>query len=123
MEQRLTMITLGVQNLKLSPNFYEEIFEWECPLNSDDNIAFYKLEWMYFSLYPINWLADDAHTNANGSGIKDFTLVNNTNSEQEFYQIINEFRTKGLSMIKEPQIVFWGGYSAYFADPGWIYGK
>lgn len=119
MEQRLTMITLGVRDLKLSRNFYEEVIGWKCLPNSDDNIAFYKLNSIYFSLYPLDQLADDAQTEANGSGFKGFTLAYNVESEMAVDQLIEELRSKGVTIMKEPQKVFWGGYSAYFADPDW----
>ena len=69
------------------------------------------------SLYGRKALAEDATVDHSGSGFKGFTLAYNTRSEKEVNDIIDELRSKGVKIIKEPQKVFWGGYSSYIADP------
>jgi len=62
-------------------------------------------------------LADDAQISPEGSGFSGFTLAHNMRSEAEVDALIEELKEKGVKIVKEPQKVFWGGYSSYFADP------
>jgi uncharacterized glyoxalase superfamily protein PhnB len=62
-------------------------------------------------------LGEDAVIAPEGSGFSGFTLAYNAQSEAEVDQIIKDLKSKGVKIIKEPQKVFWGGYSSYFADP------
>lgn len=68
-------------------------------------------------LYPRALLAEDALTSPQGSGFSGITLAHNTRSESEVDEIIRDLKDKGVKIVKEPQKVFWGGYSSYFADP------
>ncbi len=117
MEQRLTIITLGVKSLATSIDFYENKFGWTRSEMSNDNIAFYQLNGMLLSLYPKEALAEDATIRSAGEGFPGFSLAYNTRSEQEVDDLIDGFRNKGVKIVKEPQKVFWGGYSSYIADP------
>lgn len=117
MEQRMTFITLGVADLQISANFYENILGWKRSPMSSENIVFFELNGFYMSLYKHGALAEDATVDADGSGFKGFTMSHNVGSEQEVDDLINDLRNKGVLIVKEPQNVFWGGYSSYFADP------
>ena len=68
------------------------------------------------SLYERNELAKDATVDSDGNGFKGFTLAYNTRSEKEVDTLIEELRTKGVHIVKEPQKVNWGGYSSYVSD-------
>lgn len=116
MEQRLTIITLGVSNLKKLTEFYESKFGWIKSESSNEYISFFTLNGIQLALYGKNELADDANVSSVGNGFKGFTLAYNTKSEKEVDQIIENLRAKGVEIIKEPQHVNWGGYSAYVAD-------
>jgi len=117
MEQRITFITLGVNNLDASIDFYENIFGWKRSKMSNENIIIFELNGIYISLYLRDELANDATVDARGDGFKGFTLAYNVWSEKEVDDLINTFKSKGVRIIKEPQKVFWGGYSSYIADP------
>ncbi|HCE57614.1 MAG TPA: glyoxalase [Prolixibacteraceae bacterium] len=117
MEQRMTLITLGVADLQVSASFYGNILGWKRSPMSSENIVFFELNGIFLSLYNREALADDATVDAAGSGFKGFTLAHNLGSEAEVDNLINELRSKGVTIVKEPQKVFWGGYSSYFADP------
>jgi len=118
MEQRLTMIALGVDDLELSTDFYENKLGWKRSDMSQESIIFYQLSGgVVVSLYGREALAEDANVHHVGSGFKGFTLAYNTRSEKEVDEIIEELRAKGVKIVKEPQKVFWGGYSSYIADP------
>ncbi len=116
MEQRLTIITLGVSDLKNSTAFYETKFGWKKSELSNEYISFFTLNGIQLALYERNELAKDATVNPNGNGFKGFTIAYNTKSEKEVDQLITELRAKGVKIIKEPQKVNWGGYSSYVSD-------
>jgi catechol 2,3-dioxygenase-like lactoylglutathione lyase family enzyme len=117
MEKRITIITLGVADLQISANFYENILGWKRSPMSSENIVFFELNGVFLSLYERVALAEDATVDAAGSGFKGFTLAHNVGSQKEVDDLINDLRNKGVTIVKEPQKVFWGGYSSYFADP------
>ncbi|NER17190.1 VOC family protein [Spongiivirga citrea] len=117
MEQRMTIIGLGVNDLKVSTAFYEQKFGWKKTNASNESISFFQLNGILLSLYPKDKLAEDAEVSPEGSGFKAFSLAHNTKTEQEVDTIVNELRSKGVKIVKEPQKVFWGGYSSYVADP------
>lgn len=117
MEQRLTIITLGVADLKTASDFYEAQFGWTRTPASNENIVFYQLNGILLSLYPKTKLAEDAKTNVMGSGFKAFTLAYNTRSEKEVDELVANLRAQGVTIVKEPQKAEWGGYSSYVADP------
>lgn len=118
MQQRLTMVALGVSDLQASADFYDNKIGWKRSDMSQESIIFYEMQGgVMLSLYNREALAEDATVNHKGSGFKGFTLAYNTRSEQEVDTIIEELRGKGVQIIKEPQKVFWGGYSSYIADP------
>jgi uncharacterized glyoxalase superfamily protein PhnB len=116
-EQRMTIITLGVKDLSKSINFYEDKLGWERMEWESDNIAFYKLNGIILSLFPEDDLADDANVHKEGNGFKKFSMAYNTTSEKEVDQIFEDLENKGVKIVKKPEKVFWGGYSGYFADP------
>ena len=117
MEQRLTIITLGVADLKTAAAFYENTFGWKRTPASNEHIVFYQLNGMLLSLFPKTSLAEDAKSDVMGTGFKGFTLAYNTRSEKEVDELIEKLRKQGVQIVKEPQKVFWGGYSSYVADP------
>ena len=117
MDQRLTFITLGVNDLKSSIDFYENKFGWKRSELSNNDIIFYDLNGIHISLYSRNELAKDATVDSSGTGFKGFTLSYNARSEKEVDDLVNTLRNKGVQIVKEPQKVFWGGYSSYISDP------
>lgn len=118
MEQRITLITLGVSDLKRSRAFYEEKFGWTPLPGSSDNIVFFQMKGgLQFALFPDQALAEDAQVDSKGSGFKKFSLAYNVRSEKEVDELIANLEKKGVTILKRPQKVFWGGYSSYIADP------
>ncbi|MGE4289923.1 MAG: VOC family protein [Salinivirgaceae bacterium] len=117
MEQRITFITLGVADLEASIDFYENKLGWKRDATSTEAIVFFRLNGLMLSLYPREELAKDATVNDAGNGFKGFTLAHNLGSEQEVDALIASLKSKGIKPVKEPQKVFWGGYSSYIADP------
>lgn len=117
MEQRVTIIGIGVSDLKTLTAFYEHKFNWTKTKSSTDTISFFQLNGVLLSLYPRTELAKDAGVDSEGSGFKGFSLAYNTKSKEEVDNIIKNLRDNGVEIVKEPEEVFWGGYSGYVADP------
>jgi uncharacterized glyoxalase superfamily protein PhnB len=117
MEQRMTFFTLGVKDLGQSIDFYENKFGWKRSEMSNESIIFYELNGIHLALYDREELAKDATVDPSGDGFKSFTMAYNTRSEKEVDDMIESLRKQVVQIIKEPQKVFWGGYSSYIADP------
>lgn len=116
MEQRLTIIGLGVSDLVKSTQFYEKKFGWTKTQSSNANITFFQLNAILLSLYPREKLAEDAQVHHEGHGFKGFTLAYNTRSKDEVDALFSEYKEKGVVIVKPPEAVFWGGYSGYVSD-------
>lgn len=116
MEQRATIIGLGVSDLEASTNFYIEKFGWKPMDSSNESISFFQLNGMLLSIYPREKLAEDAQVSPDGHGFKGFTLAYNTRTKEEVDELFKDLSQKGVKIIKPPEEVFWGGYSGYIAD-------
>lgn len=117
MEQRLTIVGLGVEDLAKSNHFYENILGWKKHPSSNDGISFFKLNGIMFSLYPNDKLAEDAGLAPERSGFKGFSLAYNTRTKEEVDELIHSLKEQGVEIVKPAEEVFWGGYSGYIADP------
>ena len=117
MKQHLHLITLGVRDFEKSKKFYADTLVWKPSSASSDDIAFFQAGGVVLGLYPREKLAEDAMTSPEGNGFSGITLAYNAGSESEVDEIIGDLKAKGVKIVKEPQKVFWGGYSSYFADP------
>ncbi|HLO14929.1 MAG TPA: VOC family protein [Anaerolineales bacterium] len=117
MNQHLHLVTLGVKDLEKSRNFYTETLGWKLSSAGNEGVVFIQAGGIVLSLYPREELAKDALVSAEGHGFAGITLAHNAQSEAEVDEIIQSLKAKGVKILKEPQKVFWGGYSSYFADP------
>ena len=117
MKQHLHLVTLGVRDMEASRKFYTETLGWRPAGPSSDAITFFQAGGMVLALFPREQLAKDALVPPEGEGFAGFTLAYNTRSQAEVDEIIRELKAKGVKILKEPQTMFWGGYSSYFADP------
>jgi catechol 2,3-dioxygenase-like lactoylglutathione lyase family enzyme len=117
MNQHLHIVTLGVKDLETSRKFYAETLGWKPAGTSNDDIKFFQAGGVILALFPREELAKDAAVPSEGSGFAGFTLAYNAGSEAEVDETIADLKAKGVKILKEPQKVFWGGYSSYFADP------
>ncbi len=119
MEQRLSMVTLGVADLARAVAFYERVVGWRAAPGPSE-IAFFDLGGIVFALYPHGDLAKDMKAVAddgNGAAYQGFALAHNVRSQAEVDSIFSRLKDKGATILKEPERVFWGGYSGYFSDP------
>jgi len=116
MNQHLHIITLGVRDFEVSKKFYAETLGWKIS-RPQEGIAFFQAGGVVLAIYPRETLAEDALSSSEVGEVAGITLAYNARSESEVDDIIKDLKSKGVKIVKEPQKVFWGGYSSYFADP------
>lgn len=116
MEQRLSLITLGVKDLSQSREFYERL-GWRRSMAQAEGIAFFQVGGVALALYPRGELAKDANVSAEGGGFSGMALAYNTRHREEVDSVLAEAQAAGAQLVKSAQEAFWGGYSGYFSDP------
>jgi catechol 2,3-dioxygenase-like lactoylglutathione lyase family enzyme len=116
MEQRLSVVTLGVSDLERSRRFYEDGLGWR-RANQGDEIVFFQAGGLVFSLYPRAALAADVQVAALGQSQGAITLAHNVRDRDDVATVLAEAEAAGATILKPAQEVFWGGVSGYFADP------
>ncbi len=117
MEQRISMIGLGVRDLAAARAFYLDGLGWRPAEGSNENITFIDAGGVTLSLYPRDLLAEDAQVDPAGEGFRGVSLAHNTRSREEVDAVLATAVAAGASLVKPAEDVFWGGYSGYFADP------
>lgn len=117
MDQRISLITLGVRDFGRALDFYEKGLGWKKSSASQDDVAFFPMNGLVFALYPRDLLAADATVPAEGSGFSGIVPAYNTRSEEEVDEILRTVQQLGGTLVKPAHKTFWGGYSGYFADP------
>ena len=118
MEQRLSMVSLGVVDLAASRRFYEEGLGWRVSGASNDSIVFMDLGGVVLGLYGRDALAEDAKLAPSAPGaFGGVALAHNVRSKDEVERVLAQAEAAGAKILKPAQDVFWGGYSGYFADP------
>ena len=115
MDQRLSLITLGVADLARARRFYEEGLGWT-PASAPAGVAFYQLPGLALALFGREDLAKDARRALDG-GWSGITLAINERSKADVDRTFAQALAAGATASKPPEDVFWGGYSGYFADP------
>ena len=115
MEQRVSLITLGVADLARSRAFYESL-GWRTGAAPDDDVVFFQVGGIVLALWDRGELAADSTVSDDG-GWGGITLAYNTRSTGEVDAVIEQARAAGASIGREPAETFWGGYSAVFIDP------
>jgi uncharacterized protein len=114
-EQRVSLITLGVADLARARAFYEAL-GWTTGAAPDDDVVFFQAGGMILALWDRTRLAEDSATTDSG-GWGGVTLAYNTRSADEVDSVIEEARSAGATIGREPGRTFWGGYSGVFSDP------
>jgi uncharacterized protein len=122
---RISIICLGVRDMAQSIRFYRDGLGFETDEKEDSpKVVFFNTTGTKFELYPLELLAEDIneknppHVAAGFAGI---TLAYNVKSEAEGHAVMDRADKAGATIAKEPQRVFWGGYSGYFIDPNGYY--
>jgi len=116
MDQRLSIVTLGVTDLKRSREFYERL-GWSRAAKALESIAFFQAGGTALALYPRAELAADAGVSPEGGGFRGMTLAYNTRTRAEVDSVLAAAEAAGATVVKSARDAVWGGYSGYFADP------
>jgi uncharacterized protein len=116
MEQRVSLITLGVANLERSRQFYERL-GWRRSMAQSEGIVFFQAGGMAVALYPRQELSKDANVAPAGSGFQGITLAYNARNRSEVDSVLADAVAADAKLLKPAQEAFWGGYSGYFSDP------
>jgi catechol 2,3-dioxygenase-like lactoylglutathione lyase family enzyme len=116
MEQRVSLITLGVADLQRSREFYERL-GWRRSMADTEGVVFFQTGGTALALYPRHELAKDANVSAHGDGFSGIALAYNARTRAEVDSVLNEAEAAGAKLVKPAQEAFWGGYSGYFSDP------
>jgi len=119
MEQRLSLVTLGVADLERARRFYEEGLGWRRG-NRHAEVVFFQLPGMVLALWPRAALAADAGLPPEAAQEVAFggiALAYCTRSREEVDSVLAEAEAAGARILKPAQDAFWGGYTGYFADP------
>jgi catechol 2,3-dioxygenase-like lactoylglutathione lyase family enzyme len=114
-EQRLSLVTLGVSDLGRAREFYEAL-GWTTRAAPADDVAFFQAGGMIVALWGRDQLAEDSGVEDAG-GWGGITLAYNTRDTAEVDAVVEEARAAGARIVREPAATFWGGYSAVFVDP------
>lgn len=116
MDQRLSLVTLGVGDLRRAVSFYSAL-GWK-PGNdvAAQDVAFFQGPGTVIALWHRDELAKDSAVEDPG-GWGGVTLAYNTRSNDEVDSVIEEARSAGAAIGREPAATFWGGYSGIFIDP------
>jgi catechol 2,3-dioxygenase-like lactoylglutathione lyase family enzyme len=114
MEPRISLATLGVQDLDRARTFYESL-GWSGS-SPDGEVWFFQVGAMVFALWSRDELAKDSGV-ADGGGWGGITLAHNVRSPADVDTVIEEARGAGATITREPVKTSWGGYSAAFTDP------
>jgi predicted lactoylglutathione lyase len=116
MEQRVSLVTLGVRDLAASRTFYRRLGWTESP-PSNEHVAFFQCGGLVFALWGRDALVEDAQLDGPGTGFSNTCLAHNVRTKVEVDSTLAEAQKSGATILKPARDVFWGGYSGYFADP------
>jgi catechol 2,3-dioxygenase-like lactoylglutathione lyase family enzyme len=115
MEQRISLITLGVEDVARSRAFYEAL-GWKTGIEAGPEIAFFQAGPMVFSLWGREALAAESNLKDSG-GWGGITLAYNVRSPEEVDEVLAAAESAGGTIVKPAEKMFWGGYAGAFADP------
>jgi catechol 2,3-dioxygenase-like lactoylglutathione lyase family enzyme len=115
MEQRVSLITLGVGDLARAVAFYRAL-GWEPVADDHDDVFFFSAGGIVFALWGRDKLAEDSCVTDTG-GWGGVTLAHNVRSPAEVDAAIEQARAAGARIGREPAATFYGGYSGIFVDP------
>jgi predicted lactoylglutathione lyase len=115
MEPRLSLVTLGVENISRARAFYEAL-GFKAGSASEENVTFLDAGGVVLALFSRASLAEDATVRDSVPGFSGISLAHNARSEAEVNSVLEEAVAAGATLIKPAGKVFWGGYSGYFAD-------
>lgn len=115
MEPRISIVTLGVDDLERAVGFYEQM-GLEAGMKVPDDVAFFQMGGILLALWPREKLAADAGVDPDGQGFRGMALAYNTRSDAEVGDVLEMAARAGGRIVKPAQRAFWGGWYGYFED-------
>ena len=115
MEQRVSLVTLGVADLARARSFYEGL-GWTTGAEAGDDVVFFQAGGMIVALWDREQLAEDSVVDDTG-GWGGVTLAYNVRSPNEVDAVLAEAERAGATIGRPGAPTFWGGYSGVFVDP------
>jgi catechol 2,3-dioxygenase-like lactoylglutathione lyase family enzyme len=119
MDPRISIITLGVRDLKRSLRFYHVGLGFPTTRKAEAGIIFFQTGGVGLALYPYAELAKDVSAGflVERSKFTGITLAHNVRSKDEVDRILKQAEQAGATIEKTARDTDWGGYSGYFSDP------
>jgi catechol 2,3-dioxygenase-like lactoylglutathione lyase family enzyme len=123
MKPRITVLTLGVDDLERSLRFYRDglglptqgIVGTEFEHGA---VAFFELQsGLMLALWPRSSIAHDSTMPLQAPSVTDFTIGHNVGRKEEVDTVMQQARGAGARIVKPAGATFWGGYAGYFQDP------
>jgi uncharacterized protein len=114
-DQRVSLVTLGVRDLVRAREFYEAL-GWKTGAEPGDDVVFFQAGGMIVALWGRDQLAEDSRVEDSG-GWGGITLAYNVGSPEEVDAVIAEAEAAGATIPRHGAETFWGGYSGLFIDP------
>jgi predicted lactoylglutathione lyase len=114
MEQRISLVTLGVRDYARSKAFYEAL-GWNCTLDIEET-AFFETSGVVVVLWSREKLAADSGVSDEGATWGGITLAHNVRSREEVHHVMDDARANGAEISREPAETFYGGYAGVFRD-------
>lgn len=123
MKPRITVITIGVDDLERSLSFYRDGlgFQTQGIIGKEFEhgaVAFFDMaSGLRLAIWPRKSIANDAGITVSTSSSTEFTVGHNVSSKAEVDAVMEQARAAGAAILKSAHDTFWGGYAGYFADP------
>ncbi|MCO6387963.1 VOC family protein [Aliihoeflea sp. 40Bstr573] len=115
MEPRISIVTLGVDDLDRAVRFYEGM-GLEAGMKVPRDVAFFQMGGTLLALWPREKLAADAGVENSRPGFSGAALAYNTRADAEVSEVLSAAEQAGGRIVKPAQRAFWGGWYGYFAD-------
>lgn len=116
MDQRISLVTLGVRDLAVSRRFYVDGLGWK-PAFENEEVVFFQAGGMILSLFLRDRLAADFEGDPKSFGRAAMALAHNVRAKGEVDPLLKRAQDAGATILKPAREASWGGYSGYFADP------
>lgn len=116
MRSKISLITLGVKDVKRASDFYKKL-GFEVGAGDGEDMVMFKLNDTWLGLFPKDRLAEDAGIPVGAGGFSGITMAHNEPSKADVDATFQHFINAGASVVKPAHDTFWGGYSGYVADP------
>jgi len=123
MRPRITLITIGVDDLERALRFYRDGLGLESEgivgtQFEHGAVAFFDLEdGLKLALWPRASIAHDSGLSASAPSATEFTLGHNVASRAQVDEVMDQAKRAGATIVKSAHETFWGGYAGYFQDP------